>query len=134
MAWKQPPNHKRLAWHRWEIKDGFDQSKWTAFTISVFAPSYEHPYASVLVSIANGGGRVLMRLRTVSDAQSLFAIPGEIIDRLNRAVEQGEIEAQAIERDMRLALERRNLPAGTGLARTDTGQIVAEAERIIGGR
>jgi hypothetical protein len=59
----------RLGWYRWEWADPYSQGNWTACTISIYEPTYERPYIGILVSIANGGGRVLFRCATLEEAQ-----------------------------------------------------------------
>ncbi len=124
-------NLKRLSWYRREVRDPYQPQYYTAITCSVYAPTMERPYASVLISIANAGGRVLLRVTDIEAAQRVIWLPLEAIGRLTAAVIKANEQADQVEQDMRVIFERRRLPAGAGLARTDTGEIVAEAERIL---
>jgi hypothetical protein len=72
-----------------------------------------------------------MRLSSLSVIAPI--LPSEAKERLGRAVTTAEEYKQEIMRDLRYISERRAMPPGVGLARTDTGEIIAEAEKIIRG-
>ncbi len=76
----------KLASYRWEWTDPYDPEKWTAFTVSVWELSFEHPYVSVLVSIANGGGKCLFRCASLREARSLILVPIEGLPKLKQAI------------------------------------------------
>ncbi len=125
-------NGCRLAWYRWTLKDCYSPKFWTAFTIGVYAPSRDRPVVAVLFSIANGGGKVFMRFRSMAELQQYFILPNDkqAIDRLLQAeVEAGKL-ADQFEADMKLILDAKHRRQ---LIDADTGEIVAEAERIIKG-
>lgn len=127
----------RLTYYRWEWQDPVQERYWTAVTISVYAPTYERPYPSVLVSIANGGGRILFRCQSIEAAKKRLIIPEVGLERLENAYRVGQELEIAIKKDLALLYTAGTLPQGAGLARTDTGEIVSErgaveqAERIV---
>jgi len=124
-------NLKRLTWCQWRITDPYDTSKYTRVYLSVYEPTWERPYASLLCKFANGGGEIFFRFACLDDAIQVIVIPGEYMERLATSLAIANQQADQIESDMRLAIERRNLSPGARLVRTDTGEIVAEAERYL---
>lgn len=122
---------KLLARYRQEYRDPYAPQYYTAMTVSVYAPNLSRPFATVLVSWANAGGRVLVRFRSIEEVPGVFYIPSDEVLRLSKAVGEANRRADILERDMKVMFDRRHLPDGVGLARTDTGEIVAEAEKII---
>lgn len=128
----------RLTYYRWEWPDPFKPDKWTAATVSVYAPCMEYPFVSVFVSVANGGGHTLFRCKSLEQVKEHIIIPGEGMERLERAYTRGREMLAMLQRDMRILYAAKDLPAGVGLARTDTGEIVSDAvsaaERIIDGK
>lgn len=127
------PHLRRLTWCKWERKDSYDKEKYTTFHISIYSPTWERPYVTLLISISNGGGRVFFRAASVADLQSVLIVPGHYLERLMEAEQEALRIADQVGRDMRLALQARNLAPGSCVVRTDTGEIIAEAERILGG-
>ena len=124
---------KRLTWYRWEWRDPYRKELWTAATVSVYEPTYEMPFVSFLISIANGGGRVLMRCCSLAEAQSRVVIPDKAIERLSLAETRARIILDDIKRDLRAIADIRSLSPGSQIVRTDTGEVIAEAERILRG-
>jgi len=123
----------RLSWYRWEYRDAYEPKYYTAYTVSVYAPNYNHPYPSVLISQANAGGRLLQRFPDLEIAQQYITIPQDALDRLQDALVTANEIADKIEEDMRLLMQKRHLPAGSKLVNSITGEIVAEAEYILKG-
>ena len=128
---KQFNKKRRLTWYRWEWQDPIHPDMWTACTCSVYQPTYELPFVSVLVSIANGGGKVLFRCSSLEQAQQRIVIPDEGIERLQLAITKAQGYLEDIQEDLRLILNAHTLEGGGQIVRTDTGEILAEAERII---
>jgi len=122
---------KRLTWYRWEWRDPYRKELWTACTVSVYEPTYEMPFVSVLISIANGGGRVLMRCASVMEAKHRVGIPEEGMERLELAVTRAEIILTDIKRDLRAIADIRSMAPGSQIVRTDTGEVIAEGEQAI---
>ena len=124
-------NSKRLAYYRWEWPDPVHKNLWTACTVSVYPPTYDRPYVSILVSIANGGGKVLMRVPSVKEAQRRTGMPDEAVERLQLAETRAIGILAEIKRSLRLIAESLSLSPGGQVVRTDTGEVLAEAEKII---
>lgn len=125
-------NKKRcLGWWREEVHDPYNPEYWTAINVSVMSPMMEKPYVSVLISFSNANGRVTMRVRDIKEASEVVVIPIEDAMRLESAVIKGNKIADEIEKDYKLIFERRKLPPGVSLIRTDTGEIISEAEKIL---
>ena len=122
---------QRLSWWRAEYRDPYEPRYYTAVTCTVMAPNLQRPYVSVLITIANAAGMVKLRVRDIVEARSVIAIPDHAAGKLQAAVDKGNRQADQIERDLRVMFERRKLPEGEGLARTDTGEIVAEADKAV---
>lgn len=121
----------RIAYARWEWADPYQSNLWTACTVSVYRPSYDYPHVSVLVAIANGGGKCFMRCKSLAEAQTRVVIPKQYLDRLHLAETQAISEMVTINDDIRLLREARR--PGARIVNTDTGEILADAERIIRG-
>ena len=128
---KKGDKGKLLARYRNEVHDPYEPQYYTAITVSVYAPTIAKPYTSVLVSFANAGGRVLCRFKDMAALRKIFEFSPEDNQRLGAAVRQGELLADVIDRDWHLIQERRKLPQGTSVVRSDTGEVIAEAEKII---
>ena len=124
-------SNKRLAYYRWEWPDSIHKNLWTACTVSVYQPSYDMPFVSVLISIANGGGRVLMRTSSVAEAARRTGMPIEAMERLQLAETRAMGLLDDIKNNLRIIDNAHSLQPGSNLIRTDTGEIVAEAEKII---
>jgi hypothetical protein len=122
---------KRLAYYRWEDPDPFKKEQWTAWTVSVYAPTYDRPYVSVLLSVANGGGKCLTRYASLEAIKVRVNIPKDGVERLELALTRAiEIERQ-VRADLLLLDHSHSLPEGGQIIRTDTGQVIAEAEKIL---
>ncbi len=93
---------KRLAYYRWEDPDPIAKDRWTAWTVSVYAPSYDRAYVSVLLSMANGGGKCLKRYASLDDLRKVVHIPDEGIERLELALTRARSLLVDIRRDLKL--------------------------------
>ncbi len=120
----------RLAWWRGETRDPYEPRYYTAITCSVYSPTIDRPWASVLISIANAGGRVLMRVHSIESALQVIHIPQEAIERLTEALGRANEIADQIAEDRRLAEQRRRLPEGVQWVRSDTGEIISETTGV----
>ena len=121
-------SRQRLGWYRWEWADPYKPNMWTACTVSIYKPTYEMPFVSVLVSIANGGGRVLMRTKTLEEAQRRTGMGAEGYERLSVTFTKALDELDKVQRDMRLIYGAKDLPPDAVIVRTDTGQIISESK------
>lgn len=124
-------NKKRLAYYRFEEIDPVNKEMWTAWVISIYAPDYEHQHVSLLLSVANGGGRCLMRFKSVAALRRRVNIPGEAIERLELAEGEGLRMLERLRADLKLIDHSHTLLENGAIVRTDTGEVIKEAERII---
>jgi hypothetical protein len=85
------------------------------------------------MSVSNANGRLLMRYLSIESLQERFVIPEHYITRLVDGFKLASIEADKIQTQFKTMMKISNLSPGTQLVRTDTGEVVAEAERIIKG-
>jgi hypothetical protein len=122
---------KQITWARWKLVDPYMDKYWTNFTLSVAKPSFEYPAPTVLMSIVNGGGRTFMRFRSLDDLRAVFVVPAEYTGRLSDAWTQAVAEANTIQKQLKAIMHVSDLSPGSQIVRTDTGEIIAEAERII---
>jgi len=120
-----------ITWARWKFYDSYDKRYFTTFTASVLKPSFEYPVASVTMSVVNAAGRVFMRFATIENLRSLFIIPNEYAERLEEAYRKAIFEAQTIQDKQKALYKMSGLLPGSKIVRTDTGEIIAEAEDIL---
>ncbi len=125
---------KAITWARWKYFDPYEPKYFTVFTASVMKPSFEYPVACVSLSVSNGCGKVFCRFASLVDLRKCLVVPDEYIERLNEGYAQAVAESQAIAAKQQTLFRISNLQPGSQVVRTDTGEIVAEAERIIEGR
>jgi len=120
-----------ITWCRWKIGDPFDDRFYSIFTASVLKPSWEYPIASVAMSIVKGNHKLFMRIATLESLYSVFVIPEVYRERLSVAWGEAVTDACNIRDKQRLLHNIGNLEPGSAVVRTDTGEIIAEAERIM---
>lgn len=123
----------RLTWAKWRVYDPFDRERYTTFYVSVYEPSWEFPFASLLIRVTSGKGSMFHRFASVDDFMDVYVVPEVYVNRLREAMWKAEEIADGVNEDMKLAMNRRQLAKGGQIVRTDTGEILAEAERIIEG-
>jgi hypothetical protein len=119
---------QRLGWYRWEWADPYKPDMWTACTVSIYKPSFDYPFVSVLISIANGGGKVLMRVKTLEEAKRRTGMSDEGYERLSMAFTKAQEELEGIERGLKLIYGAKDLPPDAVIVRSDTGQIISESK------
>jgi CHASE3 domain sensor protein len=85
------------------------------------------------MSIVNGGGRTFLRFASLLDLYKIFVIPEEYRERLSKGYEQAITESREIRAKQQALYKMSNLQPGSQVVRTDTGEVIAEAERIIRG-
>ncbi len=119
-----PDKIHRLTYARWEYVDPRKPEHWTAFNVSVHAPTTSNPYCSLLVSMSNAGGHCTFRAASLAQVRQLLIIPPEKIARLELAERVSLAQVAQLEREFQLLYDIRNLPEGAKLARTDTGEIL----------
>jgi hypothetical protein len=103
--YKRSADKNRLGWYRWEVADPQQPNYWTATTVSVYEPTYERPYISILVSIANGGGRVLYRAASLEDAQLRTGMDYTGFKKLEVAVIKAKGKLLEVQADLKLIYE-----------------------------
>jgi hypothetical protein len=123
---------QREGWYRWEHRDGHNQEYWTAYTASVYRPTYDRPYVSVLLSIANGGGRVLQRFATVSDLRQCVVVPPDGVVRIEAAYKRAMEHLTEISRKLSI-LNTMDRNPDARLVVPSSGEILSAAEQILRG-
>ncbi len=86
-----------------------------------------------MMSIVRGDKRLLMRYRSLEDMRGVFVIPGDNVERLETGFSQALVQAGKIQKQLRAAMAMQNLAPGGQVIRTDTGEILAEVERLLNG-
>ena len=102
-------------------------------TTLVPLPTMEAPYPAILVSIKSGEFKKTIRFNTIEAYKVIFSLEEDEEMRLTEALRKANAEADRIEADMKLIFERRRLAPDAKLVRSDTGEIIADAERILRG-
>ena len=122
---------QKLTWFERKIKDPYNPEAYAALELFVPKPTRDHPYPCILVSIRNGHDKLFFRVANVEEYLKAVSISRFTRAKLKNGLISANIEADEIEKDMRLIMQRRRLPEGARIVRTDTGEVIAEAERII---
>jgi hypothetical protein len=99
---------RRLSWYRWEDPDPIHKDRWTAWTVSVYAPTYDRKYVSILLSMANGGGRCLTRYSSLDELRKRINIPEEGIERLELALTKAHLILIDVLKDMQLITDAKS--------------------------
>jgi len=84
--------------------------------------------------MSNGSGSAFCRFASLESLKQVFVMPSSFQERVETAIKKANLIADDISNDMRLAMNRRQLAQGGQIIRTDTGEILAEAERIVNDR
>ncbi len=116
---------QKLAWIRKKIADPYNAKAWLDLELFVPKPTRDNPLPCILVSIRNGHSKLFFRLEDVSGFTKGFALTRRMKDRLKLGLVTANIEADEIEKDMRLLMMRRKHPA-SALVDTTTGEFVTE--------
>lgn len=124
---------KVITWARWKIIDPIDNRFYTTFTVSVLKPSSEYPITSVAMSIVTSTGRLFMRFASLDALQQVFVVPSEYRQRLMDGCVTARQQAQVIIEQQKTMHRLADLAPGAQVIRTDTGEVIAEAERILNG-
>jgi len=124
---------KVITWARWKVMSSLEAKYYTVFTVSVFKPSWEFPIACVAMSQRSGINKSFMRFLTLESLQEVFVIPEIYKERLIEGYAQAVQEAREIQTKQKTLWKMSDMAPGTHVVRTDTGEIIAEAERIIRG-
>lgn len=119
-----------ITWARWNVNDPLEPEYYTVFTASILKPSWEYPFPCASMAIRKGKNKLFMRM-SYQALINTFRIPVEYLDRLNSGYREALNLATSIQEKQRQLHKLNSLPPGTQLVRTDTGEIIAEAERIL---
>ena len=122
---------KVVTWCRWKVQDPYDKRFLVNYTASVLKPSFETPVPCISMSIVTAAGRVFVRFRCLEDLRQVFVVPSEYIERLQEGYATAIVEANKLQTHLKTMMKSGDLAPGSYVVRTDTGEIVAEAERII---
>ena len=125
---------KQITWARWSLADPYQPKYTVNFTASVARPTFEYPTPVVMMSVVNGGGRVFMRFKTLEALYSVFVVPEAYRGRLEDGMKEAEAEGQKIQAHFRLMMKADESAPGGQIVRTDTGEIITQAEDILRGK
>ena len=120
-----------ITWCRWRHSDAFDDRFSVSYTASVLSPSYEYPIPCLSMSVVTAAGRIFVRFATIEALEQLYVVPGEYRDRLIAGYNMGLQQSEQIREHLRMIMHAKGLEPGASIVRTDTGEIIAEAERIM---
>ena len=123
-------NFKSITWASWKAVDTFDHNHFTIFTAFILKPSWEYPIASAAMTIRRGTKKILLRM-SYDSLKKLFIIPGEYHERLDDGHLHAVAQMKDIIKQQKVYHKTADLSPGSCIVRTDTGEIIAEAERII---
>ena len=121
----------KLAYFTYKIRDPYNKEFYTTLEAFVPKPDAQYPLPCILVSIRNGHQRLFFRVSSVKELLLSFKVPKSARERLSNALMTANHEADRIEQDYKLLFAKRQLAPGGSIVRTDTGEIIAEAERIL---
>jgi len=121
---------KVITWARWTVSDPFSPEFYTIFTASILKPSWEFPIACASMSIRKGRNKVFLRM-PYEALRDTFVIPDVYISRLAVAYHEAEMQAHNIIEQQKAYHKMSGLAPGSSIVRTDTGEIIAEAQRIL---
>ena len=121
----------KLAYFTRRIADPYNKGFYTTFEVFVPKPTLETPLPCILIAIRNGYQRLFFRVSSLKEISSSFRIPQSAKGRLAMALVEANHEADKIEQDYKLLFAKRQLSPGSQIIRTDTGEVIAEAERIL---
>lgn len=119
-----------ITWARWKVTDPFSDKYYSIFTASILKPTWQYPIACATMAISKGRQKVFMRL-PYEALKEVFVIPQEYQERLEEGYQQAQTEALEIQKQQKALWKMSNLANGSHVVRTDTGEIIAEAERIM---
>ena len=123
-------NFKSITWASWKMVDSFDPEHFTLFTAFILKPSWEYPVACAALTIRKGTKKILLRMSYDSLCKTII-IPEEYRERLATAHLEALRQAKALRDYQKKIHKMSDLQPGSHVIRTDTGEIIAEAERII---
>ena len=123
-------NFKSITWASWKTTDSLDPEHFTIFTAFILKPSWEYPVASAAMTIRRGTKKILLRM-SYESLRTLFNVPEEYRERLDAGHRQAIAQMKDIIKQQKVYHKTADLSPGSCIVRTDTGEIIAEAERIM---
>ena len=109
-----------------KIRDAYDTKAYTWRMVLVPKPTFQSPLPGILVSLRNGHKKILLRVKSLEDYDRAFTLTAEEREKIRLALFEANREADRIEDDFRHLAEKRRQSSDA-----DTGEVMAEAERII---
>ncbi len=113
-----------------KLKDCYNPKSFTTLSVLVPKPSQANPLPCILVSVRNGHSKLFFRVQDLEAYYGFFKLPRETEIKLSEALTEANNEADRLEEDSRLVFQKRHLPNGVKLIRSDTGQIISEGSAI----
>ncbi len=112
-------------WYR-NWYDCYNPKAFVRLGLFVPQPTNEAPLPCIIVSIRNGHSKLFFRVQNIEEYNAFWQIPPEVEEKLTQGLVEANNEADQIEEAQTLAHQRRRLPAGARLVRSDTGEVVSE--------
>jgi hypothetical protein len=113
-----------------KLHDPYSPKNYAWMSFLVPPPTPELPYACALVTISTGKSKIMIRFNSVAALKSVFTLTADEESRLVIAFNRANFNADKIEEDMRILFQKRHLRDGAQWIQTDTGEVIAQAERI----
>jgi len=114
-----------------KIRDGYAAKSYTWRMVMVPRPSLQAPLPCILITLSNGHKKIMLRVRSLEEYYEAFRLTVEEEEKIRLALAEANREANQIETDMRLLFEKRRMSPGEKWVNPETGEVIAEAERII---
>lgn len=114
-----------------KVKDAYNPKSYTWRMVLVPKPTAEDPYPCILITLSNGHNKILLRVTDLAEYDNAFNLSQEERSKIAQALSEATIEADRLEEDNRLIYQKRHLPAGAKIVNTGTGEILAEAEKVL---
>jgi len=124
---------RKLAGFERDIPDPYNKNFHAHIEVFVPKPARDNPLPCILISIRNGHQKLFFRVASVAEISKALRVPRNASVRLKAALVEANYEADRIEQDYRLLFAKRHLLPGGQIVRTDTGEVIAQAERILKG-
>ncbi len=86
-----------------------------------------------MMSISNAKSKVFIRFASLQALIGVFVVPGEYLERLKDSYNIALREADNLQFQLKTVMKMGDIAPGGQIVRTDTGEVIAEAERILKG-
>ena len=114
-----------------KLKDCYNPKAYTTLSVLVPRPTQSNPLPCILVSLRNGHSKLFFRVENLEAYYRFFELSQETENKLIESIKEANVEADRLESDARLIFQKRHLPEGAKIIQTDTGEVLAEAEKIL---